>query len=266
MSAPEPPHLLILGGTGEAAALAAAALARFADRLVVTTSLAGRTPHPAPLPGRLRTGGFGGSAGMTAYLVAARIALVVDATHPFAARISAEAQEACAAARVPLLTLDRPTWQRHLEDRWIAVADLAEAATRLPHLGRRVFVSTGARELEAFAGLDEHFFLVRLIAPPVAPLPLRSYRLLLGRGPFDLDSERRILDENVIDALVVKASGGAATEAKLVAARERRLPVLMVQRPPKPARECVDSVAAAIAWIAARLAPVAPSVGEEVEP
>lgn len=248
------PHLLILGGTAEAAALAAAAVARFGDRLVVTTSLAGRTEHPAPLPGRVRIGGFGGAEGLAAYLRAEAIALVIDATHPFAAQISAEARQACAEAGVPLLLLERPPWKRHPLDRWIEVADVAGAAGVLPRLGRRVWLTIGRRELGAFAGLGEHHFLVRLVDPPAAPLPLKSCEVLLGRGPFNLAEERRILERHAIEVLVAKASGGGATEAKLVAARERDLPVVMVRRPVKQAGERVDSVGAALDWLSARLA------------
>jgi precorrin-6A/cobalt-precorrin-6A reductase len=256
-------HLLILGGTAEAAALAAAALARLGDRLAVTTSLAGRTGHPAPLPGRVRIGGFGGAAGLAAYLAAAAIDLVIDATHPFAAQISAQAAVACAAAAVPRLLLERPPWQRHPLDRWVEVEHLAGAAAALPRLGRRVWLTVGARELGAFAGLGDHHFLVRLIAPPAVPLPLRSHEVILGRGPFNLAEERTILARHSIEVLVAKASGGAATEAKLVAARERDLPVVMVRRPPKPAGERVAGVAPSLDWLATRLAGQGPAAGTE---
>jgi len=262
MSALEPPHLLILGGTAEGAALAAAAETAFGAALRITTSLAGRTPRPAPLPGRVRMGGFGGAAAMAAYLVAERVLLVVDATHPFAVRISAEAAEACRAAAVPLLAIDRPAWRRHRDDRWIEVGDLSAAATALSDLGRRVFLTVGGRGLEAFAGLAHHHFLLRLVGAPAAPPPLPSYALLLARGPFTLADERRILAEHAIEVLVAKASGGGATEAKLVAARERGLPVVMVRRPSKPVGERVDGVAAAIGWIQSQL-PIARRLREE---
>ena len=247
------PHLLILGGTSEAAALAAAALERFGARLAVTTSLAGRTEYPAAIAGDVRIGGFGGSDGLARYLAAARIAVVIDATHPFAAQISAQAAVACAAAGVPRLLLLRPPWKRHPLDRWIEVEDLAGAARALGQLGRRVWLTVGRRELEAFAGLTQHHFLVRLIDPPAAPLPLAACEVLLGRGPFNAAGEGRILDRYAIETLVAKASGGGATEAKLVAARQRDLPVVMVRRPPPPAGQRVDSVAAALDWLAAQL-------------
>ena len=254
-AAERPRHLLILGGTAEAAMLAAAATERLGSALVVTTSLAGRTEHRAPLPGRVRIGGFGGSDGLARYLSEAQVDLVIDATHPFAAQISAQAAAACAAAGVPRLLLLRPEWQRHPLDRWIEVADLAGAAGVLPRLGRRVWLTVGRRDLDAFAGLTRHHFLVRLVEPPPQPLPLASCELLLGRGPFNLAEERRILERYAIEVLVAKASGGAATEAKLVAARERDLPVVMVRRPVPAPGDWVDSIAGALDWLAARLAP-----------
>jgi precorrin-6A/cobalt-precorrin-6A reductase len=260
------PHLLILGGTGEAAALAAAALARFGDDIAVTTSLAGRTARPAPLAGEVRIGGFGGSAGLAAYLASAGIDLVVDATHPFAAQISAQAAEACGAAGVPRLLLDRPPWRRHPLDRWIETEDLAGAAAALPRLGRRVWLTVGARDLGAFAGLTGHQFLVRMIEKPPSPLPLRSYELLLARGPFNVPAERLIIERHAIEVLVAKASGGAATEAKLIAARERDLPVVMVRRPPKPAGERAADTIEALDWLAARLAGGPQRSKEEARP
>lgn len=255
MRDPEPArHLLILGGTGEAAALAAAALLRFGKRLRITTSLAGRTTHRTALAGEVRVGGFGGAEGLAAYLRAAGIDCVIDATHPFAARISAQAASACASAAVPRLMLLRPEWKRHDLDRWIDVADVPAAAAALRHLGQRVWLTLGQRELEAFSGLTRHHFVVRLIEPPASPLPLSSSDLLLGRGPFNLAEERRILERHAIEVLVTKASGGEATEPKLIAARERALPVVMVRRPLPPAGERAEEVAAALDWLAARLA------------
>ena len=246
--------MLILGGTAEAAALAGAALARFPGGVAVISSLAGRTEHPAPVPGAVRIGGFGGAEGLAAFLAAERIDGVIDATHPFAARISAHAVEACSAAGVPRLVLHRPPWRRHPLDRWIEVEDLAGAAAALTNLGRRVWLTIGAGEIGSFAGIADRHFLVRLVDPPEAPLPLASFELLIGRGPFNLAEERRILQKYAIDVIVAKASGGTATEAKLVAARERDLPVVMVRRPSPPPGPRVDSVEAAIDWLAEEIA------------
>jgi precorrin-6A/cobalt-precorrin-6A reductase len=243
-------RLLILGGTTEGAALAHAALARFGEAIDVTTSLAGRTERPNPLPGRLRIGGFGGAAGITDYLAEHAFDRLIDATHPFAAQISTAARLACEAAGVPRLILLRPPWQRHPRDRWIEVEDMAAAAAIVGQFGRRAFLTVGAGEIACFAAVDGVHFLVRLVDPPRRPLPLRCCRVILGRGPFSLAEERRRLEDHAIDVLVCKASGGAATEAKIVAARELGLPVVMVRRPPREPGEAVETVGAALDWLA----------------
>ena len=257
------PHLLILGGTAEAASLAAAAV-RLDLALSVTTSLAGRTERPAAIAGHVRIGGFGGSDGLARYLAEEHVDLVIDATHPFAAQISAQAAAACAAAGVPRLLLLRPPWQRHPLDRWIEVEDLAGAARVLPQLGRRVWLTVGRRELGVFAGLTQHRFLVRLVRPAERAPAARRLRPRAGTRPLHLAEERRILQRHAIEVLVAKASGGGATEAKLVAARERDLPVVMVRRPPPAPGERVDSVAAALDWLRARLATAPAADGEGV--
>jgi precorrin-6A/cobalt-precorrin-6A reductase len=257
-------HLLILGGTGEAAALAHGTVARFGQRLRVTTSLAGRTARPAAVAGELRIGGFGGADGLAAYIGEHGVGMVIDATHPFAAQISAQARDACAMAGVKRLLLERPPWGREPGDRWIEVDDVAAAAAALPRLGRRAFLTIGGRDLAAFAGLHDIHFVIRLIDPPGTPPPLASYEMVLGRGPFSLAAERIMLEQHAIDMLVAKASGGA-TAAKLVAARERGLPVVMLRRPPVVPGLRVDSVEGALDWLAAQLTDGAPC-REEKEP
>jgi precorrin-6A/cobalt-precorrin-6A reductase len=241
-----PPHLLILGGTAEAAALATA----LSGRLRVTVSLAGRTGSPTLPPGEIRIGGFGGADGLAAWLQANAVDLVVDATHPFAAAISAHAAEACAQLGLPRLRLQRPAWQQDPRDRWIDVEDAAAAARALALLGGRCFVTIGVQELAAFAGLLEVWLLIRLITPPKTPLDLGPHELLFGRGPFSLDAERLLLEHHRITSLVTKASGGPATEAKIVAARDAGLPVIMIRRPPPPSGPVVDSVEATVRWVA----------------
>lgn len=252
MPAPERRNLLILGGTAEAAALARAAVARFGAGLGVITSLAGRTSSPAPVAGEARRGGFGGAEGLTAYLRAAAIDLVIDATHPFAAQISRHARLAAAAANVPRLALLRPDWRPEAGDRWIGVPDMAEAARALPALGRRVLLTIGGRGLDAFAASEGIAFVVRLIEAPRTALPLRDAELVVARPPFTLADEQLLLQRCAIAAMVAKASGGARP-AKLDAARAAGLPVVMVARPPSEPGEWVASVAAAVAWIAPRL-------------
>jgi precorrin-6A/cobalt-precorrin-6A reductase len=245
-------HLLILGGTGEAAALAKGALTRFGDGgLAVTTALAGRTRHPGPIPGQVRIGGFGGAPGLAAYLIEHRIDRLIDATHPFAATISRAARLAAERTGVPRLLLLRPPWRRHPLDRWIEVDNLEAAAQLVGRIGKRVWLTVGGGPaLAAFAPVTQVRFLVRLIDPPRDPLPLRRHEIVLGRGPFSLGDERHLIQRHAIDVLVCKASGGAATEAKLIAARERGLPVIIVRRPPREPGLAVATVEAALDWLA----------------
>ncbi|MEE4543765.1 cobalt-precorrin-6A reductase [Streptomyces sp. V4-01] len=241
-------HVLILGGTTEARSLAELLCGQSALR--VTTSLAGRTAAPrGGTPGAIRSGGFGGADGLAAWLREHRVAAVVDATHPFAAAISAHAADAAARRGVPLLALRRPGWTAAPGDRWHRTDSLAEAADLLPRLGARAFLSTGRQDLAAFAAVDL-FCLIRCVEPPAAPLPARRH-VLLARGPFTLDAERALLREHRIDVLVTKDSGGEATAAKLTAARERSLPVVVVRRPPPPPGvPLATTVAQAASWLA----------------
>jgi precorrin-6A/cobalt-precorrin-6A reductase len=243
-------RLLILGGTGEAVALARAVLARFGDGIEVTTALAGRTSRPGPIPGQVRIGGFGGAAGLADYLAAQRIDRLIDATHPFAAEISRAARLACDQMEVPRLLLVRPVWRRHPLDRWIEVETVEAAAQIVGRVGRRALLTVGASEVAAFAPATGVRFVVRMIDRPRDPLPLRFYEIVLGRGPFALSDERHLLERHAIDTLVCKASGGAATEAKLIAARELSLPVIMVRRPPVERGLSVESVDGALDWLA----------------
>ena len=250
---PDLMKVLILGGTAEAAGLARA----LADdaRVTAITSLAGRTRAPAEVPGEVRVGGFGGPAALAEYLGREGIGLVVDATHPFAARISRNAAQACDAAGVPRLLLARPPWTARAGDHWVPAADATAAAAVLPGLGQRVFLAIGRQELAAFAGLTQPWFLVRLIEQPETPPPLAAYHLVLGRGPFAVAREIELLREHGIDVVVSKNSGGAGAGAKIAAARELGLPVVMIERPPAPDGETAGTVEAARAWIDARLPP-----------
>jgi len=168
-------ELLILGGTGEASVLARAALARFGAALNVTTSLAGRTERPSLPPGRVRIGGFGGVAGLAGYLTEHGVDRLIDATHPFAARISTTARLACDEAGVPRLLLLRPPWRRHPLDRWIEVDNVAAAAEVVGQVGRRAFLTVGTGEIACFAAATGVRFLVRLIDSPRQHLPLRCH-------------------------------------------------------------------------------------------
>ncbi|MEG4341990.1 cobalt-precorrin-6A reductase [Microcoleus sp. A003_D6] len=245
-------RLLILGGTGDAAELAARA-SQIAD-IEVVSSLAGRTQQPfIPKTGTVRIGGFGGAAGLAQFLLDRPIDLLIDATHPFAAQISANAAVAAAECNVPYLMLVRPTWEMVEGDRWIEVASHSEAAIALLGQSGRVFLSIGRQELAAFAGLDAIWFLMRAIDPPALNTPLPNGKLLLARGPFTLEDERELLLEYQIDTIVSKNSGGGATYAKIFAARELGIPVVMVQRPPIPDVEQVAEVEEAIFWLIKQL-------------
>jgi precorrin-6A/cobalt-precorrin-6A reductase len=241
-------RVLILGGTGEARALAAALATR--PGFDVTSSLAGRVSNPALPAGDVRLGGFGGSAGLLAYLREHRVDAVVDATHPFAATISRHAAEAAAAAQRPLLALRRPGWTQAAGDRWMRVPDIATAASTVARMPPGcIFVTTGRRDLEAFAGDAQHDYLVRTVDPPHGSMPARV-TLLLDRGPYTVAGETDLLTTHQVTALVTKDSGGEMTAAKLVAARNRAIPVVMVQRPPLPAAvNVVETVGGAVEWL-----------------
>ncbi|WP_067843944.1 cobalt-precorrin-6A reductase [Nocardia lijiangensis] len=241
---------LILGGTGEARQLAHIASGERGFDIV--SSLAGRVRDPLLPEGEVRIGGFGGVEGLRDWLVANGIEAVVDATHPFAATISANAAAAARDSGVALVHLRRPGWSETPGDRWIRVPDPAAAARALPELGERVFLTIGRQGVGAFAGLTRQWFLIRAIDPPEAPLPPR-HEVLLARGPFAVDEESRLLASRRIEVLVTKDSGGDRTEAKLVAARAAGLPVVVIDRPPLPAgAEVVETVAEAWEWLRAR--------------
>jgi precorrin-6A/cobalt-precorrin-6A reductase len=244
-------RILLLGGTGDSRALAE----RLAGRsdVEVISSLAGRTEQPATLPGGLRIGGFGGVEALADYLRSERIDLLVDATHPFAARISDNAESACRLSGTPRLVVERPPWQAVEGDTWIPVPDAEAAADALPGLAERVFLSVGRQEVEAFATLPRIWFLVRMIDAPRGALPLHDYEVVLGRGPFEENGERALLLLHGIEAVVTKNSGGEATYAKIAVARQLRLPVVMIERPPHRAGETAASLEDALDWIEARL-------------
>lgn len=246
--------VLVLGGTGEARRLAEQLVAAFpASRIV--SSLAGRTTEPVPLAGEVRRGGFGGAEGLERYLRELRPVALIDATHPFAAIISRNAATAATAAGIPRLTLARPSWRAQPGDRWIEVDNGVAAAAALAPFGPRVWLTVGAADLPAFASLADRWFLVRRVEPLGGPLPLARAELVLARGPFRLEDEERLITTHRIDVLVCRASGGAATEPKLEAARKVGLPVIMIRRPPAVPGASVETVAEAMDWLRPHLGP-----------
>ncbi len=242
-----PLRILILGGTTEASALAR--LLAGDPRFDATLSLAGRTASPKSQPLATRIGGFGGAEGLARFLRDERIDVMVDATHPYAARISANAVAAHRATGIPLASLVRPGWVAQPGEHWREVRSANEAAERLGPSPRRVFLSLGRQELHAFAAAPQHHYLARVIDPPEQAILPPNLRLLQARGPFDRAAEVRLMREEGIDVLVSKNAGGTATYAKIEAARELGLPVIMIARPDKPAGEIVTGAEAALTWL-----------------
>ena len=240
--------MLVLGGTSEGRALAAAL---DAAGVPFVSSLAGRVGNPALPVGEVRVGGFGGADGLAAFLRAEGITALVDATHPFAATISANAAVAAGRAGVPRLVLRRPGWDP--EPTWQVVPDMPAAADAVRGWsGESVFLTTGRRDLALFAADDQHRFLVRTVDPPDGPVPPRM-TLLLDRGPYTLDGELTLMRAHEVGLLVTKNSGGSMTAAKLQAARELGMQVVVVQRPPLPAgSDVVATVEEALDWAVRR--------------
>jgi precorrin-6A/cobalt-precorrin-6A reductase len=244
-------RLAIVGGTGDAVQLAARAIDL--PGLEVMTTLAGRTQQPHAVAGNMRIGGFGGEAGLVEYLQAAKIDLIIDATHPFAAQISWHVSGAATQVGIPRLLLVRPAWTRLPEDTWIEVESIAAAVMAIPASAERIFMTIGRQQLAPFAVLTDRWCLMRSIDPPDSSIPLPPGKLLLDRGPFSLERERELLKEYRIQAIVSKNSGGDATYAKIIAARELGVPVVMVQRPILPEGEIATDVTGAIEWLIDRL-------------
>ncbi len=232
-------RVLILGGAAESFELAEA-LAR-EPRCEPTLSLAGvtRAPRVPPIP--WRSGGFGGIDGLTQYLAQERVGLLVSATHPFASQMRQHAIEAARRVACPLLILERPAWSAQPGDRWVEVPDMGSAALALGQAPRRVFLTIGRKELAQFATQPQHTYLIRAIEPPPPEQLPRNCELILARGPFAEADERALLMQHRIDFVVSKNSGGIATEAKLHAARECGVTVVMVVRPPRPSLTGVDA-------------------------
>ena len=217
--------------------------------LEVTLSLAGRTASPAAQPVPVRVGGFGGAAGLAEYLVGERIDALIDATHPYANVISANAVEAARRSGVPPVALRRPPWIAVSGDRWIAVSDVHEAVRAIGQTPRRVFVALGRNELAPFRDAPQHYYLIRSVDPVDPPLPLSHVGYVTGRGPFSEVDDRALMTEHRIDVVVAKNSGGTATYGKIAAARVLGIDVIMLRRPTAPDGAAVATIEDAIAWL-----------------
>ncbi len=241
--------VLLLGGTAEASALAE----RIAEdeRFEGTLSLAGVTLSPKVSPLEVRTGGFGGAEGLAADLQQHEIDALVDATHPFAAVISANAATAAATVSVPCIAVCRPPWEEAPGDRWIRVPDMPSAAAALGLAPRTVFLTVGRKDLAPFRRELQHRYIVRSVDPPPTEDLPNGATFVAARGPFALEEEEVLLTKHRIETIVTKNSGGSATAAKLTAARRLGLPVVMVERPPAPGAS-VPTVDDAWAWLVAR--------------
>lgn len=248
-------RLLILGGTGEARALAAAVTNW--EGLTVISSLAGRTKSPQLPVGEVRRGGFGGVEGLVAYLRSHHIDWLIDATHPFAAQMSAQGQQAATCCEIPYLRLERPPWQPVAGDYWLRVGSHEGAVALLPSLGERFFLTIGRQEVHHYRGIPGAWFLLRSIDPP-EPHHMPAGELLLAQGPFEVVAERELLQRYGIGAVVSKNSGGPETYGKIAAARELGLPVVMIDRPAGPdaqshVGQVVDEVESAVSWLRRQL-------------
>lgn len=238
-------RILLLGGTTEASRMARLLADAGMDAVF---SYAGRTHAPVAQPLPLRVGGFGGASGLAAYLRDQAISHVIDATHPFAAQMSRNAIAACNETRTPLLVLERPAWRAGPDDRWTHVADPEGAARALPDAPARVFLAIGKQNLAPFAARPHHY-LLRLVDPPEGPLSLQGAEAVIARGPFTAEGDEALMRAHGITHLVAKNSGGAGAEAKLIAARRLRLPVVMIDRPRLPPRPGVADPEEAMVWL-----------------
>lgn len=246
-------HILILGGTAEARQLAGR-LSRRHD-LAITLSLAGRTAAPAEQPVPVRVGGFGGSDGLAAYLGAQKIDVLIDATHPYAAVMSAHAAEAAARSNVRLLALRRRPWTAIAGDRWDEVDTINDAVLALGPAPRRAFLTVGRRDIDAFAAAPQHSYLIRSVDPIDPPLRVPHATYVTARGPFSEADDRELMTKQQIDVVVAKNSGGDATYGKIAAARSLGIRVVMLRRPVLPAVAAVETVQEAVEWLDHELPP-----------
>jgi precorrin-6A/cobalt-precorrin-6A reductase len=240
-------RVLLLGGSTEASGLAMALASD--PRFDVVLSLAGRTAAPRAQPTQTRSGGFGGVGGLVRYLQSEGITILLDATHPFATQMSRNAIEGALIARIPLLAVERPPWEKQSGDRWIEVQDIPSGVRALGSEARRVFCGIGSLALRDLQAARQHSYIIRLIDAPPLPLQLPNITLIRARGPFSAENDIRLFQEHRIEVILAKNSGGSATVSKIAAARALALPVIMVERPLIPPRPKVATVKEALIWL-----------------
>lgn len=249
--------IFILGGTAEARQLAGALAGD--PRFEVELSLAGRTRAPVAQPVPVRIGGFGGPEGLAAYMKQKKITILIDATHPYAARISGNAAVAAKLAGVPLVALRRASWQRQPGDRWTEVESVTQAIGTLGENPRKVFLTLGRQELLPFEAAPQHHYLIRSVDPVEPPLDVPHAIYLTLRGPFAEADEARLLQEHAIEVIVAKNSGGPASYGKIAAARSLGIEVILIRRPYLPDVPSVETVEEMLAWLShAPASPVPP--------
>jgi len=243
--------LLILGGTGEAVELAHLVCEYLGDRLETIVSYSGITGHQPDLPCEKRVGGFGGTAGLGAYLQEEQIDYIVDATHPFAEQMSQHAYMAAHNLGVPIMALKRLPWRPKSSDHWLEVDTMDQAVDMVADMKACTFITTGIKDLHRFDGLEDVPLVVRLVNEPKEDLPLSNYTCVIGRPPFSVEDEQKLIIDHKIKILVTKNSGGDQTKAKLEAARLEKISVIMINRPPAEPIEETNSCQDVLKWLVA---------------
>jgi precorrin-6A/cobalt-precorrin-6A reductase len=239
-------RVLLLGGTTEASTLARALKSAGIETVF---SYAGRTNAPVAQPVETRVGGFGGVAGLVDHLQATGITHVVDATHPFAAQMSRNAHDACTAAGLPLIRLERPAWEAQNGDDWFFAPDIESVCDSLPYIPSRVFLAIGRMHVDAFARQPQHHYILRLVDAPTEPIALPRHSVIIARGPFDVAGDIALMRKHRVDCLVAKNAGGVGAAAKLAAARELGLPVVMINRPALPRAKTAADSQSVLRWL-----------------
>lgn len=240
------PNLLILGGTTQASRLAESCAAH---KLNATLSYAGRVERVKPQPIPTRSGGFGGAEGLAQYIQSNNITHLIDATHPFAAQISGNAITAARSLALPYCAFTRPAWQPQSDDDWQIIPSLEAAIDWLERPAMRVMLAIGRQYLSAFEAQPHHHYLLRLVDPPITPPNFPNHQIVISRGPFTLASDLELLKQHHIEVIISKNSGGEGARAKLDAARQLGLQVVMIERPSYPERLEFNALDAVMNWV-----------------